>query len=85
MNKVKEKILNNEHKWNIENVKVENKMRKKFKLNQDDNLLDFIKGKVEQAESITDVGMMVSGEHGLLVKSGEIVIWFSSETFTINI
>ncbi len=60
-------------------------MRKKFKLNQDDNLLDFIKGKVEQAESVADVGMMVSGEHGLLVKSGEIVIWFSSETFTINI
>ena len=84
-NKVKEKILNNEYKWNIENVKVENKMRKKFKLNQDDNLLDFIKGKVEQAESVTDVGMMVSGEHGLLVKSGEIVIWFSSETFKINI
>ena len=80
-----EKILNNVHKWNIENAKIEKKMRKKFKLKQNDNLLNFIKEKVEQAESATDVGMMVDGEHGLLVKSGKNVIWFSSETFKINI
>ncbi|MBR2449108.1 MAG: hypothetical protein IKB30_03195 [Clostridia bacterium] len=84
-NKVKEKILENQHKWNIENPKIEKKMRKKFKLNQDDNLLNFVKEKVEQADSVTDVGLMVDGEHGLLVKSGKIVIWFSSETFKINI
>lgn len=84
-NKIKEKILQNEHKWNIENVKLEKKMRKKFKLNKDDNLFNFIKEKVEQAECITDTGIMRNNEHGLLVKSGKTAIWFSSETFKINV
>ena len=84
-NKVKEKILSNKHKWYFESDKIEKKMRKKFKLKQDDNLLEFIKEKVEQAESVSDVGMMVDGEHGLLVKSGKISLWFSAETFKINI
>ena len=85
LDKLREKILNNLSKWHFENNKVEKKIRKKLKVAQEIDLIEYIKEKVEKAESISDVGLMTCGEHGLMVKSENIVLWFSSESFEINI
>ena len=83
--KLSEKILNNINLWHFKNNKVEKRIRKKLKLSQDIDLMQFIKEIVEKAQSINDVGLMVNNEHGLVVKNDNIVLWFTSESFEINI
>ncbi len=83
--KLKEKILKNVNKWHFENEKAERKIRKKLKLKKEDDILAFIKEKVENAESVSDQGLMVNNEHGLMVKSSKLYIWFTAETFQIDV
>ena len=47
--------------------------------------MQIIKENVEKARRIEDVGLMVNNEHGLVVKNDNIILWFSSESFEINI
>ena len=47
--------------------------------------MDFVKEKVETAQVINDVGLKTDGEHGIVVKNERIVLWFSAETFKINV
>lgn len=83
--KLREKILTNIDLWHFKNIKVEKKIRKKLKVSQDIDLIQVIKEKVEKAQSINDVGLMLNNEHGLVVKYDNVVLWFSSESFEINI
>lgn len=83
--KLKQKILSNKDKWHFESKRAEKKIRKKLKIDSEIDILDYLEEKVEQAQTINDVGIMSDAEHGLVVKSGGIILWFSSETFTINI
>jgi len=85
MDILRENILNNISKWHFESNKVEAKIRKKLKLAKEVDLIEYIKGKVEQAQSIDDVGLMSDNEHGLVVKSEGVVLWFSSDSFKINV
>lgn len=84
-NKLQEKILNNIDLWHFDNLKVEKKIRKKLKIAQDVNLIQVIKETVEKAQSINDAGLMLNNEHGLVVKNDKITLWFSSESFKINL
>ena len=83
--KLRGKILKNINLWHFENNKVEKKIRKKLKIAQDVEVMQIIKENVEKARRIEDVGLMVNNEHGLVVKNDNIILWFSSESFKINI
>ncbi|MBE6639323.1 MAG: hypothetical protein E7616_07745 [Ruminococcaceae bacterium] len=84
-NTLKEDILNNIDKWHFESGSTEKKIRKKYDLGKEVNVIAFIKERVQQAQSIEDVGLMSDGEHGLRVKSGNVTVWFSGESFKISI
>ena len=83
--RLKETILKNIDKWVFETKSTEKKIRKKCKLGKDVDVLKYVKEKVEYADHIEDVGVMSCGEHGLLVKSGSVTLWFSSESYKISI
>ena len=85
LDKLRETILKNRDKWHFENEKTEKRIRKKLKLSNEIDLMEYIKEKVEQAQTINDAGLMTNNEHGLVVKSGNVVLWFSSISFKINI
>lgn len=85
MDRLKETILQNMDKWTFENRSTEKKIRKKYKLGKEDDVMKFVKEKVEHAQSIEDVGLMSYGEHGLLVKSENVTLWFSDESYKIGI
>ena len=83
--KLKEKILVNVDKWHFETEGAKKRVRKKLKLTEDADLIERIKEKVEQAQSLEDVGLMVDNEHGILVKTDDVILWFSSISFKINL
>ena len=85
MNILRENILNNIDKWHFESNKIEAKIRKKLMIAKEADLIECIKKKVEQAQSIDDVGLMNDNEHGLVVKSEGVILWFSSDSFKINV
>ena len=82
---LKKDILENVEKWTFETKTTEKKIRKKYKLDKETDVMNFVKEIVERAESIEAVGLMSYGENGLIVKSGEVKIWFSSQTYKISI
>ncbi len=82
---LKEDILSSIDKWHFESGSTEKKIRKKYNLGKEVDVIAFIKEKVQQAQSIEDVGLMSDGEHGLRVKSGNVTLWFSGESFKISI
>ncbi|MBQ9805655.1 MAG: hypothetical protein IJW49_04010 [Clostridia bacterium] len=82
---LKEILLDNVDKWTFETRSVEKKIRKKYKLGKEADVMEYVKGIVEHAISIEDVGLMYYGEHGLLVKSEDAKLWFSSESYKISI
>jgi hypothetical protein len=83
--KLREIILNNIDKWHFESGKIENKIRKKLNLSKESDLILSIKEIVKTAHTINDAGLMLNREHGLVVKTDEIILWFSSESFEITV
>ena len=85
---LKAHLLANFDKWNINSRFTARKIRKKLKLTKDADVLAALKVCVENATSIEDKVYMYSFEnegHGLAVKSGEHIFWFSAETYKILI
>lgn len=83
--RLKDEILKNVDKWHFESEATEKKLRKKFKLPPSESLLNFIQTKVATATSVEDKGVMLDGEHGLLVKNNDFILWFSQKTFKITL
>ena len=82
---LREKLLKNIDKWHFNSEKVEKKIRKKLKLSHDVDLIQIVKEKVEMAHTISDVGLLTSSEHGIVVKTDKIILWFYVESFDIII
>ncbi len=78
-------ILENIDKWNFESRSMEKKIRKKLKVEEDEDIIELVKEKVELAESIDDMGLMNYEEHGLRVKGEGYTLWFSAESYKISI
>ena len=85
---LKEQLLANIDKWHIVSVRTEKKIRKKLKLGDDADIFKCIKDGVMKSQCIEDKGIMYSFTpcaHGLAVKIGEVVLWFSDKSFEIII
>ncbi len=82
---LKQILLDHIEKWSFEKKSAEKKIRKKFKLEKDVDVMETVKELVEQAESVEDMGLMSYGEHGLLVKCDDFKLWFSSESYKISL
>lgn len=83
--RLKNDLLDNIQKWSFEKRSTEKKIRKKYKIDKELDVMDFVKNVVENACLIEDVGLMSYGEHGLLVKCDGVTLWFSSESYKISI
>lgn len=85
--KLKEELISNIDNWFIAKQSTVKKIYKKTKTDSSEDVFDIIKTYVENAESIQDKGLISFSDnnyaHGLLVKSGGLVFWFSAETYEI--
>ena len=82
---LKEEILNGFDRWHFESGSTEKKIRKKYGIGKEENVMVFIRKAVEQSEDVEDMGLMSDGEHGIRVKSGNVTLWFSESSFQISI
>jgi hypothetical protein len=82
---LKEDILNGFDRWYFESGSTEKKIRKRYGVGNEENVMAFIRNAVEQADDIEDMGLMSDGEHGIRVKSGNITLWFSQSSLKISI
>lgn len=82
---LKEKLLENVDKWHITEKSTIKKIQKRFKLDKNANMIEFIKEMVEKAQSVEDrgYGAFFCGQHTLIVKTEEIALCFSSEGYEI--
>jgi hypothetical protein len=82
---LKEEILNGFESWHFESGFAEKKIRQKYGIGKEEDVMAFIRNSVEQTDDIEDMGLMSDGEHGIRVKSEQITLWFSGESFKISI
>ena len=82
---LKEDILNGFDRWHFESGSTEKKIRKKYAVGKEEDVMAFIRSSVEQADDIEDMGLMSDGEHGIRVKSGNVTLWFSESSLKISI
>ena len=85
--KLRKKLLDNIDEWHMKESFAK-KIRKKLKLGKDDDIFDAIEEGVKNSDTIQDRGLMGTFEtaaHGIMVKIDGVVLWFSDETFEIQI
>lgn len=83
--KLKSELLENFDKWHMESERVVKKFRKKFKLGKEENVFEFVKRAIENAEQIIDRGARVASGHLYTIQINSELIWFDLVTFEISI
>ena len=69
----------------MESERVVKKIRKKFKLGKEENVFEFVKRAIENAEQIIDRGARVASGHLYTIQINSELIWFDLATFEISI
>lgn len=85
--KLRKKLLENAAEWHMKESFAK-KIRKKLKLEKDDDIFAAIEEGVKNSDTIEDKGLMGTfypPAHGILVRIDGVVLWFSDETFEIQI
>ena len=85
---IKELLLANKDKWNIASEHAEKNIRQRLKIDNDVNIFEFIRAGVENSQDLKYKGVMysfASGENWLTVKIGDVILWFSDESFEIRL
>ena len=86
--KLRKKLLENVDNWYIAKESTAKKITKKLKADKSENIFDIIEKGVRESDSIRDRGLMgvfIPEAHGIAVKIGDVILWFSDETFEIQI
>ncbi len=91
--KLRKNLLDNYQNWHIAKEKTAKKIRRKFKLAKDADVLSFVRIQVEKSPSIVDRGEMttlsvVTGnnvivQNGITVSTEKGNIWFSSVKYEV--
>lgn len=87
MEKLRKKLLENADEWHMKESAAK-KIRKKLKLGKDDDIFAAIEEGIKNSDSIQDRGLMGTfypPAHGIMVRIDDVVLWFSDETFEIQI
>lgn len=85
---IKELLLANRNRWNIASEYEEKNIRQRLKIDNDVNIFEFIRAGVENSKDVKNKGVMYSfgsGANWLTVKIGDVILWFSDESFEIRL